>query len=141
MRCLPIPINSLMRFELIQLFQSYQAGWDSLCGEKIASHYKIPTSIMDGDGLRNYLGLEELTSKFEANCSSFKAMGYRGSEFSVGHFIENGDRAATIDLGWRVSIEPGFRDFRTTYVCVNEEGQWRILSAIAYEGPYSEGDN
>jgi hypothetical protein len=134
-------VNSLMRFELIQLFKSYQEGWDSLCGDKIASHYRTPTSIMDSDGLRNYLGLEELASKFESNCASFKAMGYRGAEFSVGHFIENGEYAATIDLGWRVSIESGVRDFRTTYVCVFEKGRWRILSAIAYEGPYNEGDN
>jgi len=129
-----------MRDELIRLFQSYQDGWDSFCGEKIAVHYRIPTSIMDGDGLRNYLSLEDLSSKFESNCSAFKAMGYRGSEFSVGHFIENGEYAGTIDLGWRISIESGFRDFRTTYVCVNEEQEWRILSAIAYEGPYIEDD-
>ena len=130
-----------MRVELIQLFQSYQGGWDSFCGEKVASLYRIPTSIADGDGLRNYLVFEDLVSKFEANCASFKAMGYRGSEFSVGCFIENGEDAATVDLGWRVSIESGFRDFRTTYICVNEDCQWRILSAVAYEGSYMEDGN
>lgn len=126
--------------ELTQFFDSYKDGWDSFSGEKIASHYRTPASIVDGDGLRTYSGVEELISKFEKNCASFKSMGYRGSEFLIGHYIQNGESAATIDFGWRVGLEAGFREFRTTYMCVVEDGQWRIVSAVAYEGSYIEDD-
>ena len=67
---------------------------------------------------------------------SLKKMGYRGVEFLVGYYKQNGENAATMDLGWRLELEVGFRDFRTAYVCVMVDGQWRIMSAVAYEGAY-----
>jgi hypothetical protein len=129
-----------MLIKLTRFFNSYQCGWDSLSAGSIASHFRIPASIMDGDGLRTYLSIEELTAKFERNCDSFKAIGYRGSEFLAGCYTQNGENAATVDLGWRIGITAGFREFRTTYLCVYNERQWRILSAVAYEGPYAQAE-
>ena len=103
--------------KLTSFFNSYQCGWDSFGAGSIASHFRIPASIMDGDGLQTYLSIEELTAKFERNFDSFKAIRYRGSEFLVGCYTHNGENAATVDLGWR------------------------ILSAVAYEGPYAQATN
>jgi len=126
--------------ELSLFFQSYQDGWDAFSGDAIASHYRMPVSIIDGDGLRSYTEQEDLISKFEANCIAFQQLGYRRAKFHVGYFRQNSEISATIDLGWRIYLEAGERDFRTTYMCAKVDKTWSIISAVAYEGSYNDGD-
>ena len=123
-----IPVSSLALWQ----------GFDAFDGEMIARHYRIPAAVYDGDGLHSYSTSDELAAKFTNNCEAFKGVGYHGAEFSVGHYMQNGENAATVDLGWRVQLGESTRDFRTTYVCVRVDGQWGIMSAVAYEGLYEE---
>ncbi len=126
--------------ELTRFFQSYRNGFDVFDEEAIASHSLLPASIYDGDGYGIYSSHRELSAKFEPNCQAFKAMGYEGAQFSVGSYRKAGDFGAVVDLGWRVNIAKGHRDFRTTYFCTLKEQQWYIFSAVAYEGQYRETD-
>ena len=133
-------VRCLMPNELRQFFKSYQLGFDSFDADAIAAHYNIPASIYDGDGLHVYSSRKELAAKFGSNSETFKGMGYSGAQFSVGYYHKTGDIGAVVDLGWRVRLGMSNRDFRATYICVLNDQQWHIFSAVAYEGPYHEND-
>ncbi|MFK8050825.1 MAG: hypothetical protein AB8B81_20535 [Halioglobus sp.] len=127
-----------MLSELTEFFTSYRNAWDRFSGADIAAHYRIPTIIMDGDGLSTYTSREELVSKLQTNCDTFKNMGYLNAEFLVGHFHPCGDDAFTIDLGWRVNVASGPVEYRTAYTCAAVDAQWCIVSAISYKGSFGE---
>lgn len=127
-----------MPIELRNFIESYRDGWNELSGAVIASHYRIPATILDMDGLQTYVQSEDVTEKFQSNCQTYRKLGYAGATFTVGAYISNGDSAATIDIGWRVALGGEYLDFRTTYMCALVAGQWLILSAVAYDGSYNE---
>lgn len=126
--------GQLLPNELIQFFQSYQKGFNHFDALAIASHYLVPATISDADGLRTYLSTQELISKFTENCTSFRQMGYVSAQFSPGLCHSSGDNAATVDLGWSILLENDRRDFRTTYMCVLAEERWKIITAMVYAG-------
>lgn len=117
---------------LHQFFDSYRDAWNSLYGEAIAAHYAIPTHILDGDGYAEYPSQEDLIDKFSANCAAFAALGYAGSRYSESSCIKSGEMGASVDLAWEVDMAEGVRAFGTTYTCLELNGQWQIVCAIAY---------
>jgi hypothetical protein len=133
-------VKYLMPSELREFFESYRDSWNEFSGEAIASHYRIPTKIIDMDGLHTYVQSEDLAEKFQSNCQMYQKLGYAGASFIVGSYISNGDSAATIDIGWRVMLGGEYLDFRTTYMCALISGQWLIVSSVAYDSPYNEDD-
>ncbi|MBE9537485.1 MAG: hypothetical protein IMF06_00300 [Proteobacteria bacterium] len=52
----------------------------------------------------------------------------------MGYYRQLGESAAAVDLGWRIHLGSGDRDFRTTYMCAIVNERWRIINAVAYEG-------
>ncbi len=120
------------------LFESYRDGWNAFDSKAIAAHYRIPATILDMDGLQTYTSTNLLARKFEANCQTYRKLGYEGAYFRVGAYIANGAEAATVDLGWRIILGDEQLDFRTTYLCALVARRWRIVSAVAYDGGYDE---
>ena len=127
-----------MRSELITFFETYQNGFDKFDPSAIASHYAIPCSVLDVDGLQFFSSHADLLEKLSSNCHSMKGMGYSGSEFSIHEIGVLGTAAVSVDLGWRVQLESGLLDFRTLYICRKIEDQWQVFNAIVYEGVYDE---
>ncbi len=122
-----------MPSELEQFFASYLKGFDTFDASLIASHYRLPANILDGDGLCSYLSEDELRKKFSANCKSFKEMGYQFASFEIEDYKQTGPSAAIVTLAWRVSLFNACHDFMTSYVCMFSGSQWQIISAVAYE--------
>lgn len=121
-----------MQAELTTFFNGYQAAWDGFDGEAIARHYHAPVTIQDGDGLHHYPTQEALVSKFVANCARFRELGYQGSTLVIDECLARGEAAATLDIGWRVTLAAGPLNFRTTYLCATVGQDWRIIAAVAY---------
>ena len=117
---------------LREFFQSYQTAWDALDAQAIAEHYLVTAIIRDGDGLKTYSSQADLLVKFDDNCRGMQAMGYRRSSVSEGTVIESGENGATVDLGWTVLVGEGQVSFRTTYMCTQVDGQWKIMAASVY---------
>ena len=113
-------------------FQSYLDAWDALDGRAIAEHYLDQAIIDDGDGLNAYSNHDELTRKFESNCTLMKTLGYQKSAFSEGAVIASGLRSVTVDVGWSVTMADGVRCFRATYMCTLLKDKWQIMSATVY---------
>lgn len=113
-------------------FKSYQHGFDTFDAEEISSHYNVPSSICDGDGLCTYSDRQSLVRKFESNCESFRSAGYHGSQFSIGLFHNIGVAGIIVDLGWRVELRKGPTDFRAAYTCIAHDNTWRIFNVVTY---------
>lgn len=125
---------------LINFFQSYRGGFDAFDSDAIASHYRTPVSILDGDGLHSYLDQAAVASKFQATCDALQLMGYQHADFRMGQCIAHTENAVTVDVMWRVHMTTGVLEFRTTYVCVYTEGCWQIMNAVAYGDEFIERD-
>lgn len=117
---------------LHQFFDSYRDAWNSLNGEAIATHYAASTNILDGDGYAVYASYKDLVEKFSANCAAFAALGYTGSRYAEEACIKSGETGVTVDLAWQADLAEGVRSFGTTYTCLELNGQWQIVCAIAY---------
>lgn len=129
----PFPPHSQLNNALTDFFSSYQRAWDRLQGDEIASHYSARPNILDGDGFCAYAGVEELVAKFEANCEAFRQRGYRGSSFTIEYCSCSGEFSAVADLAWSIHFTSEVVDFRTTYMCVLEQGNWSVISAVVYQ--------
>ena len=127
-----------MSTKLIEYFKSYKQAFDQFNPESIASHYKLPCIISDLNGFNSYNSLDRLVAKFSINCKSMKDMGYCGSELLMGDIKKLGIDTVSVDIGWRVQLATGPYDFRTLYLCHQENENWQIFSAVVYAGDFSE---
>lgn len=126
----------LLPDDIVALFNSYLSAYGAGDSARIAEHYTLPRSILDANGPQVFVSAVELEEKLETYLAYFAAADYRGAEFSQGSFEHLGDRAARVDLGWRVFIKPEPVEYRTSYVLQMERSNWRIFSATVYDGPY-----
>lgn len=119
------------------LFKKYRGGFDSLSALQISNLYTLPCSTSDGDGVNVFSKRKSLINKFEKNCLSMKAMGYKSSSFNILSEIEMGASAKAVNIGWRVHFFENDIEFRCLYICHEINNQWLIFSANVYEGSFT----
>ncbi|MBL4660216.1 MAG: hypothetical protein JKY19_07655 [Alcanivoracaceae bacterium] len=127
-----------MSTKLTEFFKSYKQAFDQFNSENIALHYKLPCIILDLNGFNSYNSLDRLVAKFSINCKSMKDMAYCGSELLMGEIKPLTTHTVSVDIGWRVKLATGPYDFRTLYLCHQENENWQIFSAVVYTGGLSE---
>ena len=122
-----------MKTKLNQLFKSYQQAFKQFNPKAIASHYKLPCLISDVDGQQCFTNLDKLTTKFANSCNNMQEMGYIDSEFTIGEIKTLDDKLVSVGMGWRAQFETGPYEFRTLYLCSQENDSWLIFSAVVYD--------
>ena len=122
--------DSDLRSNVRAFFESYQAAFDSIEGERIAALYHIPTVTMRGAGsIHSLQSREELARFFQGVADSYQKDGYAGGSFEEFEVSPIGECSALATMDWEMRRRDGslIRKWRQSYNLVRAGSSWQIL--------------
>jgi len=120
-----------------EFFNKYTKAFDALNPETIASLYRLPSAISDGDGTQIFTDRPALVKKFASNCESMRNFGYQFAQFKIQQQHPLGQDKIAVTIAWRVNTGNSNIDFRTLYICHFIDSEWLVFNANVYQGSFS----
>lgn len=130
----PLPQQHPSALALTSLLNDYSAAFLALDASAITKLYHLPCAIVDADGTQVFQDNNSLYTKFAANCVQLQQLGLSQVQFQIIAIDTLSDTQACMHVAWRVSLTHADIDFRTLYICHQQQQQWQIFSTNVYPG-------
>ncbi len=113
-------------------FRRYIESYDSLDARNIADHYTVPSSVVDSHGVQALNSDDQVKAKMTVYCDNMKTLGYQSASCTCVAFRSLGPDACFTDLEWTIATRSESLVYRTGYLLHQQDGVWRINSAVVY---------
>lgn len=107
-----------------ELLSDYEAAFDKLDPNLIASLYRLPCAISNADGVQTFKDRPHLVSKFSKNCDVLQKLNYQQAKFNILSSEQLNNKDLLVHVGWRVIASNSDIEFRTLYICHQIEQRW-----------------
>jgi hypothetical protein len=121
--------------DLEAFFDSYREAFDRLDADAIASHYHVPSMLIDGDACLIWTTGEQVLANMHALTELYRADGFERATFDARAVIRPHRDAAFVDMAWVIDRAGDLANwqFGTAYNLKCNEHGWRITVCTAYQ--------